>query len=57
VTAGGRASPDHTGRIREDVLDVKDRNYRCCSGNGMRRHVVGTDPGNTEADLHADKPA
>ena len=57
MTAGGRASPDHSGRIRESVLGVRDRNYRCCFGNGMSRHVVGIDPENTEADLHADKPA
>ena len=57
MTAGGRASPEHARRIRGDVLEVKDRNYSRYFGNGMSRHVVDIDPGNTEADPRADKPA
>jgi hypothetical protein len=57
VTAGGRPSPEHGRRIREDIFEAKDRNYRRRFGNGMRCHVVNIDPENTEADLHADTPA
>jgi hypothetical protein len=57
VTAGGRASPEHARRIRGDVLEVKDRNYSRCFGNGMCCRVVDIDPGNTEADPRADNPA
>ncbi len=45
---------EHAGRIRGDVLEVKDAHYTRRFGDGARPHVVDLDSGNPAADLHAD---
>ena len=44
-------------RIHRDVFEVKGANHSRRLGKEMRCHVVDIDPVNTEADLHANKPA
>jgi len=45
---------EHAGRIRGDVLEVKDARYTRRFGPGARCHVVDIDRRNPEADLYAD---